>query len=201
MLAARGPLPPQRPRERRRRWHCGRGLARSAPGLDTARRELRLHLHDHEHRLDAALRARRASERRRPERGHLRRPGGLVRGADASTSPRCRPADRRTSPGPSRRSPEARRRSTSSCCPARARAARASGLAVSPALDVRITERRTLNTGGVLPLALGVPAFLGLRRSACARGAPGPELADAALLLPLGELEELLLAPARDTDL
>ena len=36
------------------------------------------------------------------------------------------------------------------------------GLAVSPALDVRITERRTLNSGGVLPLALGVPALLGI---------------------------------------
>jgi hypothetical protein len=35
-------------------------------------------------------------------------------------------------------------------------------LAVSPAMDVRITERRTINTGGVLPLALGVPALLGL---------------------------------------
>jgi hypothetical protein len=36
------------------------------------------------------------------------------------------------------------------------------GLAVSPALDVEITEHRTLNSGGVLPLALGVPAALGL---------------------------------------
>ena len=36
------------------------------------------------------------------------------------------------------------------------------GLAVSPALDVRITERRALNSGGVLPLALGVPALLGI---------------------------------------
>jgi hypothetical protein len=35
------------------------------------------------------------------------------------------------------------------------------GLAVSPALDVRIAERRTLNSGGVLPLALGVPALIG----------------------------------------
>ena len=35
-------------------------------------------------------------------------------------------------------------------------------LAVSPALDVQISERKTLNTGGVLPLALGVPALLGL---------------------------------------
>jgi hypothetical protein len=36
------------------------------------------------------------------------------------------------------------------------------GLAVSPALDVHITEHRTLNSGGVLPLALGVPALLGI---------------------------------------
>jgi hypothetical protein len=36
------------------------------------------------------------------------------------------------------------------------------GLAVSPALDVRIAERRTINSGGVLWLALGVPALLGI---------------------------------------
>jgi hypothetical protein len=36
------------------------------------------------------------------------------------------------------------------------------GLALSPALDVRIQESRTLNTDGVLPLAIGVPAVLGL---------------------------------------
>jgi hypothetical protein len=35
-------------------------------------------------------------------------------------------------------------------------------LAVSPALDLHVTERKTLNSGGVLPLALGIPAFLGL---------------------------------------
>jgi hypothetical protein len=35
-------------------------------------------------------------------------------------------------------------------------------LAVSPALGARVTERRTLNSGGVLPLSLGVPALLGL---------------------------------------
>ncbi len=34
-------------------------------------------------------------------------------------------------------------------------------LAVSPAMDVRISETNDLNSGGVLPLALGVPAFLG----------------------------------------
>ena len=33
--------------------------------------------------------------------------------------------------------------------------------AVSPAIDVQITETKDLNSGGVLPLALGVPAFLG----------------------------------------
>jgi len=36
------------------------------------------------------------------------------------------------------------------------------GLAVSPALDVHIAERRTINSGGVLWLALGVPALLGI---------------------------------------
>jgi hypothetical protein len=34
--------------------------------------------------------------------------------------------------------------------------------AVGPEINVAITERRTLNSGGVLPLALGVPAALGL---------------------------------------
>lgn len=33
-------------------------------------------------------------------------------------------------------------------------------LAVSPAMDVRITETKDLNSGGVLPLVLGVPALL-----------------------------------------
>jgi hypothetical protein len=37
-----------------------------------------------------------------------------------------------------------------------------STLAVSPALDLHVTERKTLNSGGVLPLALGIPGFLGL---------------------------------------
>jgi hypothetical protein len=32
----------------------------------------------------------------------------------------------------------------------------------SPAIDVRIAETKDLNSGGVLPLALGVPALLGL---------------------------------------
>lgn len=36
------------------------------------------------------------------------------------------------------------------------------GLAVSPALDVHISERRTINSGGVLWLALGLPALLGI---------------------------------------
>ena len=35
-------------------------------------------------------------------------------------------------------------------------------LAVSPAVDLHVTERRTLNSEGVLPLALGIPGFLGL---------------------------------------
>ena len=46
--------------------------------------------------------------------------------------------------------------------PGRSPATAPEGLAVSPAVDVRITERRTLNSEGVLPLALGVPALLGL---------------------------------------
>jgi hypothetical protein len=33
--------------------------------------------------------------------------------------------------------------------------------AVSPAMNVRITDTKDLNSGGVLPLALGVPALLG----------------------------------------
>jgi uncharacterized membrane protein len=36
------------------------------------------------------------------------------------------------------------------------------GLATSPAMDVNIAEAKNLNTEGVLPLALGVPAFLAL---------------------------------------
>jgi uncharacterized membrane protein len=34
--------------------------------------------------------------------------------------------------------------------------------AVSPSLDVRISEHRTLNSGGVLWLAVGIPAALGI---------------------------------------
>jgi hypothetical protein len=34
--------------------------------------------------------------------------------------------------------------------------------AAGPELDVRVTERRTINSGGVLPLALAVPGLLGL---------------------------------------
>ena len=41
-------------------------------------------------------------------------------------------------------------------------AAGSGGPAVSPAMDVRIAESKDLNSGGVLPLALGVPALLGL---------------------------------------
>jgi hypothetical protein len=46
--------------------------------------------------------------------------------------------------------------------PGEAPATSSERLAVSPAMDVRIAERRTINTGGVLPLALGIPALLGL---------------------------------------
>ena len=36
------------------------------------------------------------------------------------------------------------------------------GLAISPAIDVRIADTKDLNSGGVLPLALGVPALIGV---------------------------------------
>jgi hypothetical protein len=32
----------------------------------------------------------------------------------------------------------------------------------SPTVDIEVAERRTLNSDGILPLALGIPAFLGL---------------------------------------
>jgi hypothetical protein len=32
----------------------------------------------------------------------------------------------------------------------------------SPTVEIEVAERKTLNSGGILPLALGVPAFLGL---------------------------------------
>jgi len=34
--------------------------------------------------------------------------------------------------------------------------------ATSPTVRITVAERRTLNSGGILPLALGVPAFVGL---------------------------------------
>lgn len=43
------------------------------------------------------------------------------------------------------------------------------GLAVSPAMDVRIAEAKNLNSGGVLPLALGVPALLAVAAIAVRR--------------------------------
>jgi hypothetical protein len=33
---------------------------------------------------------------------------------------------------------------------------------VSPTVEITVAERKTLNSGGILPLALGIPAFLGL---------------------------------------
>lgn len=36
------------------------------------------------------------------------------------------------------------------------------GLAISPAMDVRVAAAKNLNTDGVLPLALGVPALIAL---------------------------------------
>jgi hypothetical protein len=32
----------------------------------------------------------------------------------------------------------------------------------SPTVEIDVAERKTLNSGGILPLALGIPAFLGL---------------------------------------
>jgi hypothetical protein len=32
----------------------------------------------------------------------------------------------------------------------------------SPTVEIEVAERRTLNSGGILPLAVGIPAFLGL---------------------------------------
>jgi hypothetical protein len=32
----------------------------------------------------------------------------------------------------------------------------------SPTVEIEVAERRTLNAGGILPLALGIPAFVGL---------------------------------------
>jgi hypothetical protein len=34
--------------------------------------------------------------------------------------------------------------------------------AVGPAIKVAVADRKTLNSGGILPLALGIPAALGL---------------------------------------
>jgi hypothetical protein len=45
--------------------------------------------------------------------------------------------------------------------PGAVQASPAAGPTVSQALDVRVTERKTINSGGVLPLAVGVPALLG----------------------------------------
>lgn len=42
-------------------------------------------------------------------------------------------------------------------------------LAVSPAMAVRIADTKDLNSGGVLPLALGVPALLGMATLALRR--------------------------------
>ena len=44
----------------------------------------------------------------------------------------------------------------------------------SPAVDVRIAETKDLNSDGVLPLALGVPALLGLLTLAVAAAAVTP---------------------------
>jgi hypothetical protein len=41
--------------------------------------------------------------------------------------------------------------------------------ASSPAMDVRIAEAKDLNSDGVLPLALGVPALLGMLTLAARR--------------------------------
>jgi hypothetical protein len=49
--------------------------------------------------------------------------------------------------------------------PASARA----GLAISPAMDIRVAAAKNLNTDGVLPLALGVPALIALATLAVRR--------------------------------
>jgi hypothetical protein len=54
--------------------------------------------------------------------------------------------------------------------PAGASSTPRAGLAIGPGIDLRVAERRTLNSGGVVPLALGIPALLalamvGLRRA------------------------------------
>jgi hypothetical protein len=46
--------------------------------------------------------------------------------------------------------------------PRRAPETPAAGLAIGRPLTLRVAERRVLNSGGVLSLALGIPAFLGL---------------------------------------
>jgi hypothetical protein len=46
--------------------------------------------------------------------------------------------------------------------PSEAPAAGALDPAVGPATDVHVAEQRTLNSGGVLPLTLAIPALLGL---------------------------------------
>lgn len=43
-----------------------------------------------------------------------------------------------------------------------ARRAIAKAPTTGPAVRVAVADRRTLNSGGILPLALGIPAFLGL---------------------------------------
>jgi hypothetical protein len=43
------------------------------------------------------------------------------------------------------------------------------GLAIGPGIDLRVAERRTLNSGGVVPLVLGIPALLALAMVALRR--------------------------------
>ena len=52
--------------------------------------------------------------------------------------------------------------------------------AIGPAVRIAVADRKTLNSGGILPLALGIPAFLGLltlglrrRRARRVRRGPG----------------------------
>jgi len=47
-------------------------------------------------------------------------------------------------------------------------------ISVGPPLHVRVADRRTLNSGGVVPLAIAVPAaVIALAFAARRRGAPG----------------------------
>jgi hypothetical protein len=45
--------------------------------------------------------------------------------------------------------------------------------AIGPAIEIAVADRKTLNSGGILPLALGIPALLGLALLAIRRRRAG----------------------------